>query len=159
MIKEDFMAVALEEAKKAYNVNEVPVGAIIVKSGEVISRGHNLKEINKDITAHAEIIAIKDAEKVLDNWRLSDCEMYVTLEPCSMCASAIAQARIKRLYIGTSDINGGACGSVINLIQNTSLGYMVDVVWMYREECSDILIDFFQKKRAKGGESDERTKY
>lgn len=147
MLKDEFMYIALEEAKKAYNIDEVPVGAIIVKNGEIISRGYNLKEINKDITAHAEIIAIKNAEKVLDNWRLNDCEMYVTLEPCPMCASAIAQARIKRLYIGTSDINGGACGSVINLIQNSSLGYMVDVVWMYKEECSDILIDFFQKKR------------
>ncbi|MHC1681994.1 MAG: nucleoside deaminase [Clostridiaceae bacterium] len=147
MLKDEFMYIALEEAKKAYNIDEVPVGAIIVRNGEIISRGYNLKEINKDITAHAEIIAIKNAEKVLDNWRLNDCEMYVTLESCPMCASAIAQARIKRLYIGTSDINGGACGSVINLIQNSSLGYMVDVVWMYKEECSDILIDFFQKKR------------
>lgn len=147
MLKDEFMNIALEEAEKAYNIDEVPVGAIIVKNGEIISKGYNLKEINKDITAHAEIIAIKNAEKVLGNWRLNDCEMYVTLEPCSMCASAIAQARIRRLYIGTSDINGGACGSVINLIQNSSLGYMVDVVWMYKDECSNILIDFFQKKR------------
>lgn len=147
MLNNNFMDIALEEARKAFKIDEVPVGAVIVKNGEIISKAHNLKEVNKDITAHAEIIAINNAEKALNNWRLTDCEMYVTLEPCSMCASAIAQARVKRLYIGTSDINSGACGSVINLIQNESLGYMVDVVWLYKEECSNILTVFFQRKR------------
>lgn len=148
MQKTDFMDIAIEEAKKAYNKDEVPVGAVIVKDNKIISKGYNLKESNNDITAHAEIIAIKNAEKVLENWRLNDCDMYVTLEPCSMCASAIAQARIKRLYIGTSDISSGACGSVINLIQNESLGYRVEVIWMYKQECSNILTGFFQEKRA-----------
>lgn len=147
MIEKDFMDIALQEAKKAYDMEEVPVGAVIVKNDRIISKAHNLKEFNKDVTSHAEILAISRAEKALNNWRLSGCEMYVTLEPCPMCASAIAQARIKKVYIGTADINSGACGSVINLLQNESLGYMVDVVWMYREECSDILKDFFYKKR------------
>lgn len=155
MEKDKFMNAALEEARKAYELKEVPVGVVIVKAGKIISKAHNLKEFNKDVTAHAEIIAIRNAERVLDNWRLSDCEMYVTLEPCPMCASAIAQSRIKKLYIGTSDINGGACGSIINLIQNDALGYMVDVVWMYKKECSDILSIFFKKRRNKGGETYE----
>ena len=105
--KEHFMKEALKEAKKAYDKLEIPVGAVIVKNGRVIARGHNVKEEKKDTTKHAEIIAIQKASKKLDNWRLKDCEMYVTLEPCSMCAGAIIQSRIKKVYIGAMDEKTG----------------------------------------------------
>lgn len=146
-MKEYFMKEALKEAKKALIMKEVPVGAVIVKDGRVISRAHNLKETLLDPTAHAEILAIRSACENLNNWRLNGCEMYVTLEPCAMCASAIAQARISKLYIGTFDPTAGACGSVIDLIGTNSINYSVPVEWMYNEECSIILKDFFKMKR------------
>lgn len=146
-MKEYFMKEALKEAKRALMMKEVPVGAVIVKDGRVISRAHNLKETLLDPTAHAEILAIRSACENLNNWRLNGCEMYVTLEPCAMCASAIAQARISKLYIGTFDPTAGACGSVIDLIGTNSINYSVPVEWMYNEECSIILKDFFKMKR------------
>ena len=106
-----------------------------------------MKETLKDVTAHAEILAIKKASKKLDNWRLSDAEMYVTLEPCPMCASVIAQSRIKKVYIGTFDPTSGACGSIINLAQNNRLNTFYDVKWCYDERCSEILSDFFENRR------------
>lgn len=142
-----FMNEALLEAKKALKFNEVPVGAVIVKDKTIISRAHNLRETLNDPTAHAEILAIKKASEILSSWRLKDCEMYVTLEPCPMCAGAICSSRIKRVYIGTFDPTLGACGSVINLVQNPYLNTMMDVKWIYNQECSDILKDFFKKKR------------
>ncbi|MDT8719403.1 nucleoside deaminase [Clostridium sp. 19966] len=138
---------ALEEANIAFELGEVPVGAVIVKEGKVISKAHNLKEKSKDVTAHAEIIAIREASKALDNWRLKDCSMYVTLEPCPMCISAIAQARIKDLYIGAPDVEKGACGSMINLAEDEYFDYAVNVHWLYDERCGNILSDFFKKKR------------
>ena len=114
--KEKFMLEALKQAKKAYNKEEIPVGAIIVRDGKIIARAYNRKEEKKDTTQHAEIIAIKKASKKLNAWRLQDCEMYVTLEPCAMCAGALIQARIKKVYIGTMDKKTGACGSVLNLL-------------------------------------------
>lgn len=116
--KEYFMKQALKEAEKALKKLEVPVGAIIVKDNKIISRAYNLKEIKKDTTYHAEIEAIKKASKKLNSWRLNDCEMYVTLEPCAMCAGAIINSRIKKLYFGTSDEKTGACGSVLNLLED-----------------------------------------
>ena len=107
-----YMQEAIEEAKKAAAMGEVPVGAVIVKSGEIIGRGHNLTETLKDPTAHAEIIAIRQAAANLGGWRLTDCCIFVTAEPCSMCAGAIVWARIQKLYIGTMDPKSGACGSV-----------------------------------------------
>lgn len=106
--KENFMNEALKEAKKAYKKEEIPVGAVIVKNGKIISKAHNLKETKKRTTSHAEIIAINKANKKLKNWRLNDCEMYVTLEPCPMCAGAIILSRIKKIYIGTMDGKTGA---------------------------------------------------
>lgn len=141
------MKEAIIEAKKAFLKEEVPVGAVIVKDNKIIARAHNLKETNEDITGHAEILALKGASNKLKNWRLSGCDMYVTLEPCPMCASAIVQSRIRRLYIGTFDPNLGACGSVINITQNENLNYYVDVVWEYNEECSKILTNFFKDRR------------
>lgn len=146
-MKETFMNEALKEAKKALSLNEVPVGAVIVKDGKIIARAHNLRETLNDPTAHAEIIVIKKASEILQSWRLTECSLYVTLEPCPMCAGAILQSRIGKVYIGTFDANTGACGSVINLIQNDNLNQWVDLKWMYDQKCSDILVNFFKGKR------------
>lgn len=148
-MREYFMNKALDEAKFAETLDEVPVGAVIVKDNKIIASSHNLREILKDSTAHAEILCIQKASKVLNDWRLSECEMYVTLEPCPMCAGAIIQSRIRKLYIGTFDDEKGCCGSVINMVQNRYLKTMVDVQWVYNEECSKILKNFFKKKRVK----------
>ena len=115
---EKFMNEALKEAKKAYNKEEVPVGAIIVKDGVIISRAHNLKETKKSSVCHAEILAIEKACKKLGMWRLLDCDMYVTLEPCVMCTGALINSRIRKLYIGTNDEKTGACGSRLNLLED-----------------------------------------
>lgn len=146
-MKEFFMDEALEEARKALYIKEVPVGAVIVRNNEIVARAHNLKETLKDPTAHAEILAIKRACESLNKWRLTSCEMYVTLEPCAMCASAIAQARVNRLYIGTFDPTAGACGSVINVLENPNLNYNIQLDWMYNTECSKLLKEFFMAKR------------
>ena len=114
-MEEFFMKEALKEAKKAYEKLEVPVGAVIVKDGEVIARAHNLREKKQSATAHAEILAIEKASKKLNSWRLIDCDMYVTLEPCTMCMGAIISSRIKNLYIGALDPKTGACGSFVDL--------------------------------------------
>ncbi|MGL4656840.1 MAG: nucleoside deaminase [Sarcina sp.] len=143
----NYMDIALEEARVAMEKGEVPVGAVIVYEGEIISKAYNMKETLKDVTAHAEILAIKEASKVLDNWRLSNVEMYVTLEPCPMCASAIAQARIKTVHIGTFDPTSGACGSIIDLAQNNRLNTFYDVKWCYDDRCSEILKGFFERRR------------
>jgi len=143
----EFMREALIEAERALLLKEVPVGAVIVKDNKVIARAHNLKETLMDPTAHAEVLAIREACKTIDNWRLAGCDMYVTLEPCAMCASTIAQARISNLYIGTFDPTAGACGSVVNVISNDYLNYKVRVHWCYNEECSNILKVFFKGRR------------
>lgn len=145
----NFMEEAIKEAIIAKSLNEVPVGAIVVKDGIIIGRGHNLREKRKSPLAHAEIIAIEEASKNLGSWRLSGCEMFVTLEPCVMCAGAIIQSRISKLNIGTFDPNGGACGSIINLTQNPNLSFFVQVNWCYDERCSLIISDFFKEKRKK----------
>ena len=146
-MEEKFMKEALKEAKKAYNKLEVPVGAVIVKDGQIIARAHNLKETKYDTTKHAEILAIQKASKKLNSWRLIDCEMYVTLEPCSMCAGALIQARIKKLYIGTMDKKTGACGSVFNLFEY-EFNHKVKVeTEILQSECEKILKDFFKELR------------
>ena len=145
----DFMEVAKEEAVLAMNKGEIPVGAVIVKDGVIIGKAHNLKETLKDSTAHAEILAIKEASKYIGNWRLNGAEMYVTLEPCAMCASAISQSRISKVYIGTFNKDMGACGSVINLLDNRGLNSFVDIKWVYDEECSELLTRFFDNRRKK----------
>ena len=146
--KEKFMQEALKEAKKAGEKLEVPVGCVIVKDGKIIARAHNLKEIKADTTKHAEIIAIQKASKKLEAWRLLDCEMYITLEPCPMCAGAIIQSRIKKVYIGAMDEKTGACGSVLNLLHDYSFNHIVEVeTGIEREECEKILKEFFKKLR------------
>jgi tRNA(adenine34) deaminase len=146
-MNDEYIIEAIKEAKKALIKDEVPVGAIIVKDDKIIAKAHNLKEITGDPTNHAEIMAIREACKELGRWRLNDCSMYVTLEPCPMCAGAIIQSRIKRLYIGTFDPRAGGCGSVLNITQDERLNHWVDVKWLYNEECSDLLQEFFKGKR------------
>ena len=149
-MKEVFMKEALKEAFKAYKKDEVPVGAIIVKDDKIIARAHNLKETKNNATCHAEILAIKKASEKLGAWRLSDCEMYVTLEPCSMCAGALIQSRIKKVYIGTMDDKTGACGSVFNLLEDYTFNHKVEYeTGILKEECEKILQDFFKKLRKK----------
>lgn len=146
-MENEFLKEALKEAKIAKELDEVPVGAVIVKNNKIIGRGHNMKETYKDCTAHGEILAIKEASKKLNTWRLSDCDLYVTLEPCTMCAGAILSARLKRVYIGAFDPKGGACGSVINVLQNDALNKWTEVVWLYDKDCGEILTEYFKKKR------------
>jgi tRNA(adenine34) deaminase len=143
----DFMIEAIVEAEKAYELGEVPVGAVIVLEGKIIARAHNLRESLMDPTAHSEMLAIRNAAEILQNWRLTNCEMYVTLEPCPMCAGAILQSRLRRLYIGTFDPTAGACGSVVNIVQNKYLNSRIDVVWKYDAKCSKLLEDFFKSRR------------
>lgn len=142
-----YMKIAIDEAKKALDKSEVPVGAVIVKDDKIIATAHNLKEITKDPTNHAEILAIRKACENLGRWRLNDCSMYVTLEPCAMCAGAIIQSRIKTLYIGTFDPRAGACGSVFNITQDERLNHWVNVRWLYDEDCSNLLQEFFKERR------------
>ena len=146
--KEKFMKEALKEAKKAYKKLEIPVGAVIVKDGKIIARAHNLKESKHDTTKHAEILAIQKASKKLESWRLIDCDMYVTLEPCSMCAGALINARIRKLYIGTLDEKTGACGSVLNLFEDYKFNNKVEVEkGIMQKECEEILKSFFKDLR------------
>ena len=146
--KKKFMKAALKEAKKAYDKLEVPVGAVIVKDGKIIARAHNLKETKYDTTKHAEILAIQKASKKLNSWRLLDCEMYVTLEPCSMCAGALINSRIKKVYIGANDEKTGAVGSVFNLLEDYTFNHKVQIEsGILKEECENILTEFFKKLR------------
>ena len=144
----NFIDEAKAEAIKAYDKGEIPVGAVIVKDGVIIGRGHNLKETLNDVTAHAEILAIKEASNKLGDWRLDGAEMYVTLEPCPMCSSAIVQSRISKVYIGTFNKDMGACGSVISLLDSRRLNSFVDVKWLYDKECSELLVKFFEENRS-----------
>ncbi len=145
---EDFMRFALLEAEKASKEDEVPVGAVIIKDGKVISSAHNERENRMDPTAHAEIIAIKKASEAIGNWRLTGCDLYVTIEPCPMCAGAIVQSRIRRLIYGASDLKAGACGSIMDVINNAHLCHKVEVhKGILEDECSIIIKDYFRNKR------------
>ena len=147
-LKEKFMQEAIKEAKKAYKKLEVPVGAVIVKNGEIIAKAHNLKETKNDTTKHAEILAIQKASKKLKSWRLLDCEMYITLEPCTMCAGAIINSRIKKICIGTMDEKTGAVGSKLNLFEDYVFNHKVEVEKnILKEQCEKILKDFFKELR------------
>ena len=146
--KEYYMKQALKEAEKAYKKLEVPVGAIIVKKGEIIAKAHNQKETKTDTTKHAEILAIQKASKKLKSWRLLDCEMYVTLEPCSMCAGAIINSRIKKVYIGAMDEKTGAVGSVLNLFKDYTFNHKVESeTGIMEKECQETLKKFFKELR------------
>ena len=143
------MKSALKEAAKAYQLGEVPVGAVIVYNNKIIARGHNTRELSQSVLGHAEINAIKKASKKIGSWRLEDCDIYVTLEPCSMCSGAIIQSRIKNLYFGAYDLKTGACGSVLNLF-DYPFNHKVNVYGgIMEEECSRIIKDFFKELRQK----------
>lgn len=149
-MEEKFMKEALKEAQKAYDKEEIPVGCVIVKDGKIIARAYNLKETKQDTINHAEILAIKKASKKLNSWRLNDCDMYVTLEPCSMCAGALIQSRMHKVYIGAMDYKTGACGSVLNLLEDFPCNHKVQVeTAILKEECESILKSFFKMLRAK----------
>ncbi len=147
---EYFMKKAIAQAKAAERRGEVPIGAVIVKDGKVIARAFNSREGKRLATAHAEILAIERACKRLGDWRLNGCEMFVTLEPCFMCAGAVANARLSKVYFGASEPKGGACGSVFNVPERTGLNsYTVVVGGVLGEECSALITDFFENKRNK----------
>ena len=149
-MEEDFMKAALKEARKAYLEDEVPVGAVIVKDGKIIARAHNIKEMKNDTTKHAEILAIQKASKKLNTWRLTGCTMYVTLEPCVMCAGAMIQSRLDKVVFGTVDEKTGACGTVLNVLQDYKFNHIVEIEnGIMEKECKGILQDFFRRLREK----------
>ena len=153
------MKEALKEAEKAAAMGEVPIGAVVVKDGIIIGRGHNKTETAKDPTAHAEMEAIRAASAALGGWRLLGCDMYVTAEPCSMCAGAIVWSRIENLYIGTMDPKAGACGSVFNIVQEDKLNHQVNVTTgILQEDCSRLLKDFFRSLRRTRDQKPEEEK-
>ena len=148
-MKDGYMRLALDEAKSAANIGEVPVGAVIVKDGEVIASAHNLRETTGDATAHAEVLAIKDACAALGGWHLDKCTLYVTLEPCPMCMGAIVNSRIGKVVFGAKDAKAGACGSVIDL-RSYPLNHKPQVESGFMsEESLALLSDFFKGKREK----------
>ena len=145
------MDLALREAGLAYNKKEVPIGAIIVHENKIIGRGYNQVETLRDPTAHAEMIAITAAADAMENHRLGECTMYVTLEPCSMCAGAIVLARLQRVVYGTPDPKAGACGTIFNVVQNERLNHRVELVpGVLEKKCSGVLTDFFRSVRTNG---------
>ncbi|MCO5386248.1 MAG: tRNA adenosine(34) deaminase TadA [Desulfosporosinus sp.] len=148
MLHQDWMRMALEQAQMAFEQGEVPIGALVVHNGQPIALAHNEREQKNDPTAHAEVLVIQRAAKVLGSWRLTDATLYVTLEPCPMCAGAIMQSRIKQLVYGAMDLKGGATGSVMNVLDYTLWNHRVDVVaGVLEEECVDILKSFFRRLR------------
>jgi tRNA(adenine34) deaminase len=147
---EYYMQLAIEEAKKAEEIGEVPIGAIIVKDGEIIARAHNLRERDQRSIAHAELLAIDEACKALGSWRLEGATLYVTLEPCAMCAGAIVLSRIEKVVFGASDPKGGCAGTLMNLLQEERFNHQAEVVsGVLKEECGQMLSDFFRKIRMK----------
>lgn len=149
-IDEKYMKIALAEAKKAEAIGEVPIGAVIVKDNQVIARAHNLRETIQQPTAHAEHIAIEKAAEVVGSWRLEDCTLYVTLEPCVMCSGAIVMSRIPRVVYGAKDPKGGCSGSLMDLLQESRFNHRAEVVsGVLEEDCSLILKNFFKQIRDK----------
>lgn len=145
-----FMLEAIKEAKKAEELDEVPIGAVIVKDGEIIARAHNLRETEQMSTAHAELLAIEQACKATGFWRLENTTLYVTLEPCPMCAGAIMLSRVERIVYGASDPKGGCAGTLMNLLQDSRFNHQSEVVkGVLEEECGKLLSDFFRKIRKK----------
>jgi tRNA(adenine34) deaminase len=144
-----FMREALRLAAKARDADEVPVGAVVVRANKIIARGYNQVEMLKDATAHAEMLALTAAEAAVGDWRLVDCDLYVTKEPCMMCAGAIVHVRVRRVIFGCPDVRGGAAGSVMNLLQLPTLNHRCQITsGVLQEQCAAILQGFFRKKRA-----------
>lgn len=147
---EKYMKAAIREAKKAYALEEVPIGCVIVQNDKIIARGYNRRNTDKNTLAHAEMSAIKKASKKTGDWRLEDCTMYVTLEPCQMCAGAIVQSRLGKVVIGSMNPKAGCAGSVINLLQMKQFNHQVEMeTGVLEEECSVMLSGFFQELREK----------
>lgn len=147
---EKYMKAALREAKKAYKLDEVPIGCVIVQNDKIIARGYNRRNTDKNTLAHAEMSAIKKASKKTGDWRLEDCTMYVTLEPCQMCAGAIVQSRLGKVVIGSMNPKAGCAGSVINLLQMKQFNHQVEMeTGILETECSTMLSGFFQELREK----------
>lgn len=146
--KEKFMQAAIVEAQKAQAKGEVPIGAVVVHEGQIIGRGHNLRESQQDSLAHAEVLAIREANRALNSWRLNDCQLFVTLEPCPMCTGAILNSRLDAVYYGASDLKAGVCGTIMNLLDDPRLNHQADVEkGICQNECLDLLQDFFQQLR------------
>src|SRR5438128_11480293 len=145
---EAFMREALRQAQKAYEADEVPVGAVVVRAGKIIARAYNQVELLKDATAHAEMLALTAAEAALGEWRLTEGDLYVTKEPCPMCAGAIIHTRIRRVIFGCSDIRAGAAGTVMNLLQHNALNHRCEIIsGVLQNECAEVLQDFFRRRR------------
>src|SRR6266404_2085002 len=143
-----FMREALRFAEKAFKAEEVPVGAVVVRDDKIIARAYNQVEMLKDATAHAEMLALTQAEAAVGDWRLTDCDLYVTKEPCPMCAGAIVHTRIRRVIFGCTDVRAGAAGTVMNLLQHNALNHRCQITSrVLQTECASILQDFFRKKR------------
>ena len=143
-----YMGLALDEARKAYDLGEIPIGAVLVMDDQVVAKGHNMREIWHDATAHAEMIVIREACQKLKRWRLTGTTLYVTIEPCPMCAGALVMSRIDRLVYGSSDYKAGAVESIFNIVQNDALNHsMVVASGVRSDECAEIMRDFFRSRR------------
>src|SRR6478609_7232940 len=143
-----FMSEALRMAVRAYEAEEVPIGAVVVRGGKIIARAYNQVELLKDATAHAEMLALTAAEEAVGDWRLTDCDLYVTKEPCPMCAGALVHTRIRRVIFGCADLAAGAAGSMMNLLQMPGLNHRCEITsGVLQKECAALLQDFFRKRR------------
>lgn len=148
IMDERYMKEAIKQAKKAAKIGEVPIGCVIVYDNKIIARGYNKRNTKKNTLAHAEIIAMNKASKVIGDWRLEGCTMYVTLEPCQMCAGAIVQSRMDRVVVGTMNKKAGCCGSVLNLLNMSEFNHQVELtIGVLEEECSCVISDFFRELR------------
>ena len=157
--KEFFMREALKEAQKAYDQAEVPIGAVVVLNGEIIGRGHNLREKEQDATLHAEIKAIRQANQHLGSWRLEDCELFVTLEPCPMCSGAMILARMKKVVFGAFDPKAGTAGTFMNLLQDSRFNHQVEVEQgILEDECKEIFQQFFKGLRERNKKRKQEAK-
>ena len=158
-IHEKYMKAALKQAQKAYALGEVPIGCVIVHEGKIIGRGYNRRNTDKNTLAHAEITAINKASKKIGDWRLEDCTLYVTLEPCQMCAGAIVQARVTRVVMGSMNPKAGCGGSILNVLEMPEFNHQVDVTrGVLEEECSHMLTSFFKELRVRNKKEKEERK-
>ncbi|WKN28383.1 tRNA adenosine(34) deaminase TadA [Apilactobacillus kunkeei] len=154
---EYYMKEALFEAKKAYMIKEVPIGAIVVKDGEIIGRGHNLRELSNNALDHAEVVAIDEACRHLHSWRLEDCDLYVTIEPCLMCAGAIINSRIKNVYYGANDVKAGAAESLYHVLEDSRLNHQVNVSGgILAEDAKNLMKSFFKAARKRSKEAKKK---